>query len=171
MQQNMSQNVLNPVPDSPFLNLITFHIYLETMRPLRWAASIMPPSIWNSAKASSTSEEARMTSSSSDPPAILVANRVTIWVKFMGPSTSSSIAWASPPPMLFPWAAKAATRSEEDRRPSLSVSMIPKASLNCWIAEWEKDSKMLAFLGILVFVGDGTSVIYLRVSPLLLLQP
>ena len=57
--------------------------------------------------------------------------------------------WASPLPMLLPWAPKAATRSEADRRPSLSVSMMPKASLNCWMAEWEKDSKMLAFLGIL----------------------
>ena len=55
--------------------------------------------------------------------------------------------------MLFPWAAKAATRSEEERRPSLSVSMIPKASLNCWMAEWEKDSKIFAFLGILVVVS------------------
>merc|ERR1719474_381123 len=31
----------------------------------------------------------------------------------MGPSTSSSIAWASPPPMFFPWAVKAATRSDD----------------------------------------------------------
>jgi len=37
-------------------------------------------------------------------------------------------------------------------RPSLSVSMMPKASLNCWMADWEKDSKMLAFLGILKVV-------------------
>ena len=54
--------------------------------------------------------------------------------------------------MLFPWAAKAATRSEEERRPSLSVSMIPKASLNCLMAEWEKESKMLAFLGMMELV-------------------
>ena len=52
--------------------------------------------------------------------------------------------------MLLPWAPKAATRSEAERRPSLSVSMIPKASLNCWMAEWEKDSKMLAFLGMMM---------------------
>merc|ERR1719493_351013 len=69
---------------------------------------------------SKASNDCRMTSSSSEPPAILLAKRVTIWVKFMGPSTSSSIAWASPPPMFFPWAVKAATRSEDDRRPSLS---------------------------------------------------
>ena len=31
----------------------------------------------------------------------------------------------------------------------LTTSMMPKASLNCWIAEWEKESKMLAFLGML----------------------
>ena len=54
--------------------------------------------------------------------------------------------------MLFPWAAKAATRSEEERRPSLSASMMPKASLNCWMAEWEKESKMLAFLGMMELV-------------------
>ena len=30
--------------------------------------------------------------------------------------------------------------------------MIPKASLNCWMAEWEKESKMLAFLGMVVLV-------------------
>jgi len=30
--------------------------------------------------------------------------------------------------------------------------MMPKASLNCWMAEWEKDSKMLAFLGMLSLV-------------------
>ena len=62
------------------------------------------------------------------------------------------LTWASPLPMLFPWAPNAATRSEAERRPSLSASMIPKASLNCWMAEWEKDSKMLAFLGILAYL-------------------
>merc|ERR1712121_367494 len=41
-----------------------------------------------------------------EPPAILEAKRVTIWVKFIGPSTSSSMAWASPPPIFLPWAAK-----------------------------------------------------------------
>ena len=30
--------------------------------------------------------------------------------------------------------------------------MMPKASLNCWMAEWEKESKMLAFLGMVVLV-------------------
>merc|ERR1719237_1649061 len=62
----------------------------------------MPPSTLNSEKASSHSEaenlspkvmreclkasaDLRMVSSSSVPPAILPANRVTIWVKFMGP--------------------------------------------------------------------------------------
>ena len=90
--------------------------------------------------------------------------------------------------MLLPWAPKAATRSEAERSPSLSASMIPKASLNCWMAEWEKDSKMLAFLGILclVLVDSGSKYLnnkmieitgqsynynHLRMSPLLLLQP
>ena len=53
---------------------------------LKASASILP-------SISKASKEARMTSSSSEPPAILEANRVTIWVKFMGPSTSSSMAW------------------------------------------------------------------------------
>ena len=35
---------------------------------------------------------------------------------------------------------------------TLSASMMPKASLNCWMAEWEKESKMLAFLGMVVLV-------------------
>ena len=26
-------------------------------------------------------------------------------------------------------------------------------SLNCWMAEWEKESKMLAFLGMVKLVG------------------
>ena len=30
--------------------------------------------------------------------------------------------------------------------------MMPKASLNCWMAEWEKESKMLAFLGMMELV-------------------
>ena len=30
--------------------------------------------------------------------------------------------------------------------------MMPKASLNCWMAEWEKESKMLAFLGMMALV-------------------
>ena len=36
---------------------------------------------------------------------------------------------------------------------TLSASMMPKASLNCWMAEWEKESKMLAFLGMVADVG------------------
>merc|ERR1719239_2140896 len=73
----------------------------------------MPPSTLNSEQASSHSEaenlspkvmreclkasasiwpliskDSRMVSSSSVPPAILPANRVTIWVKFMGPGAS-----------------------------------------------------------------------------------
>merc|ERR1719397_2001697 len=129
----------------------------------------MPPSTLNSEKASSHSEaenlspkvmreclkaskDLRMVSSSSVPPAILPANRVTIWVKFMGPGASSSMPWASPDPMDLPWLPKAVTRSEAEMRPSLSQSMMPKASLNCWMAEWEKESKMLAFLGILSLV-------------------
>merc|ERR1711911_34964 len=134
----------------------------------------MPPSTLNSEKASSHSEaenlspkvmreclkasasiwpliskaskDLRMVSSSSVPPAILPANRVTIWVKFMGP-------WASSEPMDLPWLPKAVTRSEAEMRPSLSQSMMPKASLNCWMAEWEKESKMLAFLGMVKLVG------------------
>jgi hypothetical protein len=38
----------------------------------------------------------------------------------------------------------------------LSTSMMPKASLNCWMAEWEKESKMLAFLGILGLLEQRT---------------
>ena len=38
----------------------------------------------------------------------------------------------------------------------LTTSMMPKASLNCWIAEWEKESKMLAFLGMLRLGTRGT---------------
>ena len=34
---------------------------------------------------------------------------------------------------------------------------MPKASLNCWMAEWEKDSKILAFLGILKIGGGSKS--------------
>merc|ERR1719490_727881 len=102
----------------------------------------MPPSTLNSEKASSHSEAENLS-----------PNRVTIWVKFMGPGASSSIPWASPEPMDLPWLPKAVTRSEAEMRPSLSQSMMPKASLNCWMAEWEKESKMLAFLGMVKLVG------------------
>jgi hypothetical protein len=37
----------------------------------------------------------------------------------------------------------------------LTVSMMPKASLNCWIAEWEKESKMFAFLGMMRLGIEG----------------
>jgi hypothetical protein len=33
--------------------------------------------------------------------------------------------------------------------------MMPKASLNCWIAEWEKESKMFAFLGMMRLGIEG----------------
>ena len=46
---------------------------------------------------------------------------------------------------------KLTTRSSAERRPSLLQSMMPKASLNCWMAEWEKESKILAFLGMVKF--------------------
>ena len=39
-----------------------WRVYLEHINPLRWAASIIPPSIWNSAKASSTLKKHRITS-------------------------------------------------------------------------------------------------------------
>merc|ERR1712029_1250220 len=62
---------------------------------LKVSASIFP-------SFSKHSKDARMTSSSSEPPAILEANNVTICVKFIGPSTSSSMAWVSPPPTFLP---------------------------------------------------------------------
>merc|ERR1719362_79373 len=95
----------------------------------------MPPSTLNSEKASSHSEAENLSP------------------QFMGPGASSSIPWASPEPMDLPWLPKAVTRSEAEMRPSLSQSMMPKASLNCWMAEWEKESKMLAFLGMVKLVG------------------
>ena len=39
----------------------SWRVYLEHINPLRWAASIIPPSIWNSAKASSTLKKHRIT--------------------------------------------------------------------------------------------------------------
>merc|ERR1719186_674831 len=49
----MPPSILNSAKASS-TSLAEKNVYFETMRPLRWAASIMPPSILNSAKASST---------------------------------------------------------------------------------------------------------------------
>merc|ERR1712165_682967 len=134
-------------------------------------ALISPSSIRNSAKASSTSwplnlspqvineclnisasifplisnasNDLRMVSSSSAPPAIFSAKRVTICVKLTGPGASPSMPDASPSEMDLPTAPKAFFKSEADRMPSLSVSMMPKASLNSWICLWENMAKML----------------------------
>ena len=77
------------------------------------------------------------------PPAIFSAKSMTICVKLTGPGASESMPWASPSETDFPTPAKAATRSELDKRPSLSASMIPKASLNSWICLWEKRANTL----------------------------
>ena len=85
------------------------------------------------------------------PPAIFSAKRVTICVKFTGPGDSESMESASPPEMDLPTAANALTKSSADKRPFLSQSIIPKASLNSWICLCENMAKMfeplfLAFL-------------------------
>merc|ERR1719341_887642 len=94
----------------------------------------MPPSTLNSEKASSHSEAENLS------PKVMrecLKASASIW---------PLISKAS---MDLRWLPKAGTRAEAEMRPSLSQSMMPKASLNCWMAEWEKESKMLAFLGIL----------------------
>ena len=87
------------------------------------------------------------------PPAIFSAKSITICVKLTGPGASESMPWASPSETDLPTELKAATMSEEDKRPSLSASMIPKASLNSWICLWEKRAKTLEplFLAFLKF--------------------
>ena len=77
------------VPEDIFIRMMMAMMIVRVMTTtayLKASASILP-------SISKASKEARMTSSSSEPPAILEAKRVTIWVKFMGPSTSSSMAW------------------------------------------------------------------------------
>ena len=64
------------------------------------------------------------------PPAIFSAKSVTICVKLTGPGDSESMESASPPEMDLPTAANALTKSSADKRPFLSQSIIPKASLN-----------------------------------------
>merc|ERR1719251_161754 len=153
--------------------------FLATIRDFKCAASICPSSIVNSANASSTSvsvnlspqvmseclnisasilplisnasKDLRMVSSSSVPPAIFSAKSVTICVKLTGPGDSESMLLASPEEMDLPTAANALTKSSADKRPFLSQSMIPKASLNSWICLCENMAKMfeplfLAFL-------------------------
>ena len=85
------------------------------------------------------------------PPAIFSAKRVTIWVKLMGPGASPTMLLASASDTGLPMAVKAAFKSFGVMIPSLSTSMIPKASLNSWICFWLKRAKMfepdfLAFL-------------------------
>ena len=85
------------------------------------------------------------------PPAIFSAKSVTICVKLTGPGDSESMESASPPEMDLPTAANALTKSSADKRPFLSQSIIPKASLNSWICLCENMAKMfeplfLAFL-------------------------
>merc|ERR1712080_494238 len=53
---------------------------------------------------------------------------------------------------------KACTRSSASRMPFLLISMMPKASLNCWMADWLKKSKMFFSLPMLLC--------YIQVSPM-----
>merc|ERR1719461_990476 len=168
--------------------------FLETMRPFKWTASIIPSSMTNSERALSTSEEEnlspkvmseclnisalifpltskaskalRMVSSSSAPPAIFSAERMTICVKLTGPGASESMPWASPSEMDLPTEEKAATMSEEDKRPSLSASMIPKASLNSWICLWLKRAKTLEPLFLAFFDPEPLAILCLLVCGL-----
>ena len=64
------------------------------------------------------------------PPAIFSAKRVTSCVKLTGPGASESMLDASPPDTDLPTFAKAFSRSEALMMPSLSVSIMPNASLN-----------------------------------------
>merc|ERR1719339_306164 len=108
----------------------------------------MPPSTLNSEKASSHSEAENLS------PKVMrecLKASASIWPLIS--KASKDLRMASPEPMDLPWLPKAVTRSEAEMRPSLSQSMMPKASLNCWMAEWEKESKMLAFLGMVKLVG------------------
>merc|ERR1740131_905799 len=158
------------------------------MSPLRWVESIMPPSMENSANASSislaenfspqvikewrnisasiwpliskASDDLRITLSSSAPPAIFSAKSVTICVKLTGPGASESMPWASPSETDLPTELKAATMSEEDKRPSLSASMIPKASLNSWICLWEKRAKTLEPLFLAFFDPEPLAILF-----------
>ena len=86
------------------------------------------------------------------PPAIFSAKSVTICVKLTGPGDSESMLLASPEEMDLPTAANALTKSSSDKRPFLSQSMIPKASLNSWICLCENMAKMFEplFLAFLV---------------------
>ena len=86
------------------------------------------------------------------PPAIFSAKSVTICVKLTGPGDSESMLLASPEEMDLPTAANALTKSSADKRPFLSQSMIPKASLNSWICLCENMAKMFEplFLAFLV---------------------
>ena len=77
------------------------------------------------------------------PPAIFSAKSVTIWVKLMGPGASPTRLLASASVMGRPMLTKAAFKSLAVMMPSLSTSMIPKASLNSWICFWLKREKML----------------------------
>merc|ERR1711894_818438 len=66
---------------------------------------------------------------------------------------------ASPSETDFPTPAKAATRSELDKRPSLSASMIPKASLNSWICLWEKRANTLEPLFLAFFDPEPFAIV------------
>merc|ERR1719486_374531 len=162
--------------------------FFETIRPFKCTASIIPSSIKNSPNALSTSElvnlspkvqreclnmsasilpliskeskALRMVSSSSAPPAIFSAKSMTICVKLTGPGASESMPDASPSEIDFPTPAKAATRSELDKRPSLSASMIPKASLNSWICLWEKRANTLEPLFLAFFDPEPLAIVF-----------
>merc|ERR1712098_758403 len=109
---------------------------------------------------SKASKALRMVSSSSAPPAIFSAKSITICVKLTGPGASESMPWASPSETDLPTELKAATMSEEDKRPSLSASMIPKASLNSWICLWEKRAKTLEPLFLAFFDPEPLAIVF-----------
>merc|ERR1719266_3304480 len=151
MKPSSIKNSLQALSTSEFVNLSP-----KVMREcLNISASILPLT-------SKASKALRMVSSSSAPPAIFSAKSMTICVKLTGPGASLSMPWASPSETDLPTELKAATMSEEDKRPSLSASVIPKASLNSWICLWEKRAKMLEPLFLAFFDPEPLAILFVE---------
>merc|ERR1712211_159460 len=144
----LNQNSPNALSTSNALNLSP-----KVIREcLNMSASILPLT-------SKASKAFMMVSSSSAPPAIFSAKSITICVKLTGTGASESMPCASPSETDLPTELKAATMSLEDKRPSLSASMIPKASLNSWICLWEKRAKTLEPLFLAFFDPEPLAIL------------
>ncbi|CAL4063711.1 unnamed protein product [Meganyctiphanes norvegica] len=125
--------------------------------PLNWSGSIVPGVV-----PSKERKAAIIASSSSCSPDDLDANMLRRTVKLMGAPPSATICWKSESVPGRPISANVAARSLEVIRPSLSLSITLKPSLNSAICFWENLSKThdSDFFAAFFFAGMMINEIY-----------